>query len=216
MKMRAPDEIRVLDADGFKRRAACLCLRDAPRKNGVAPGVTSPKEILLISSAKKADKWMVPGGGVDPGEDLSTAAARETFEEAGVRGRLDGLVGVFETTSGTRTRTHVFKLVVEEVADTWAESARKRRWFSLEEAKKVLESCKPAQKEYLDKYSSLVKSQWEHHRLAARFNGSGKLSEETPLPVKDLDLFVSPHWTKEPQESPWAKDELPVSDTDAW
>ena len=111
------------------------------------------KEILLISSSKNKDKWLVPGGGVDPGEDVDHAAVREALEEAGVKGRLDGLLGVFETAVGPLTRTHVFRLdVEEEVTDgAWAESnVRSRKWFSLEEAKIALH--KPQHKEYLERY----------------------------------------------------------------
>lgn len=110
-------------------------------------------EILLISSTKKPDAWLIPGGGVDPNEEVATAAVREAFEEAGVRGKLDGKLDVFETKKGTPTRTHVFKLVVEEMAEDWDESStRRRKWFSLDEAARLLQANKPAHKEYLDKY----------------------------------------------------------------
>merc|ERR1719309_1041558 len=190
MKFRAPGEVRVLDPDGYKRRAACVCIRNAnapvenapnnsptgntlnnnqnnvPSKNSFAATFAPlrqqqhqpKKEILLISSAKNPDAWLIPGGGVDPDEDVATAAVREAFEEAGVRGKLDdvddgGILGVFETKKGTPTRTHVFKLVVEEMAEEWDESStRRRKWFSLDEAARLLQANKPAQKEYLDKF----------------------------------------------------------------
>ena len=207
MKIRAPDEIRVLDAEGFKRRAACLCLRDAPKNinNSGSPGAAQQKEILLISSAKNHDKWLVPGGGVDPGEDVAAAAMRETFEEAGVRGKLDGFVGLFETTTGTRTRTHVFKLIVEELADTWLESSRKRKWFPLEEAKRLLQCYKPAQREYLEKYSWQLKTQWDLRcglRVAVSNGNIHKTAAEDNegLQVKDLQIYIAPQRTKEPHE----------------
>ena len=34
-----------------------------------------------MSTMKKHGKWKIPAGGVDPGEDVETCAARETWEE---------------------------------------------------------------------------------------------------------------------------------------
>ena len=160
MKVRSADEVRVLDSDGFKRRAACLCLRDANNNTTTTLNQhhVTRKEVLLISSAKNWDKWLVPGGGVEPAEDLDAAAHRESWEEAGVKGCLIGSLGVFEAGGGNdgknRTRTHVFLLRVEEMAEKWEESAvRRRRWFALEDAIEALRDNKPAQKEYLEKYA---------------------------------------------------------------
>ena len=162
MKVRSADEVRVLDSDGFKRRAACLCLRDAHNGNNNNNTLNQhrlrQKEVLLISSAKNWDKWLVPGGGVEPAEDIDAAAERESWEEAGVKGCLIGSLGVFEAGGGNdgknRTRTHVFLLHVEEMAENWEESAvRRRRWFALDDAIEALRDNKPAQKEYLEKYA---------------------------------------------------------------
>jgi len=39
--------------------------------------------------------WVFPGGYVDRGEEVRTAARREAREEAGIDVRLDGLVGIY-------------------------------------------------------------------------------------------------------------------------
>ncbi|XP_028967785.1 diphosphoinositol polyphosphate phosphohydrolase 1 isoform X1 [Galendromus occidentalis] len=80
-----PNSTRTYDGEGFRRRAACLCVRDA--------GET---EILLVSSSSSPDRFIVPGGGLEPEEDAPAAATREVMEEAGVRGTLGRYLGVFE------------------------------------------------------------------------------------------------------------------------
>ena len=55
--------------------------------------------MLLVSSTKSPDNWIVPGGGVDPDEEPSVTAVREVFEEAGVRGKLGRCLGSFEVSS---------------------------------------------------------------------------------------------------------------------
>jgi len=53
--------------------------------------------IVLLKRAKEPGKgkWATPGGYVDRGEPVEAAAVRETWEEAGVMVRLEGLAGVY-------------------------------------------------------------------------------------------------------------------------
>jgi 8-oxo-dGTP pyrophosphatase MutT (NUDIX family) len=53
----------------FTRRSACVLLFDASDR------------LLLVQSG---DAWLVPGGGVEEGEGLAEAAARELREETGL------------------------------------------------------------------------------------------------------------------------------------
>lgn len=49
-----------------------------------------------MTSSRRPDNWIVPGGGVEPNEDPATTAEREVLEEAGVIGRLGRCLGMFE------------------------------------------------------------------------------------------------------------------------
>lgn len=40
-------------------------------------------------------KWVIPGGFVDRGEEVKTAAMRETEEECGIRTRIKDLLGIY-------------------------------------------------------------------------------------------------------------------------
>lgn len=42
-------------------------------------------EILLVKSPKWSNKWLMPGGHIDPGEKIIKALERETKEETGLK-----------------------------------------------------------------------------------------------------------------------------------
>jgi ADP-ribose pyrophosphatase YjhB (NUDIX family) len=56
---------------------------------GVAVGVTDADDRLLLIRNDWADGWLLPGGGVEPGEDWERAAVREVREETGVTVAVD-------------------------------------------------------------------------------------------------------------------------------
>lgn len=49
---------------------------------------------LLTQERKYGSTWSIPGGRVEPGETLVTAAIREVHEETGVPIRIDGILRV--------------------------------------------------------------------------------------------------------------------------
>jgi 8-oxo-dGTP pyrophosphatase MutT (NUDIX family) len=53
-------------------------------------------KVLLISSTRNTNCWIIPGGGIEFNEDPEVAAEREVFEEAGVKGFLGRSLGIFE------------------------------------------------------------------------------------------------------------------------
>ncbi|XP_063411414.1 diphosphoinositol polyphosphate phosphohydrolase 1-like [Mytilus trossulus] len=135
-----PNSIRTYDAEGFRRRASCVCFRDK-----------TEQEILLVTSSKDREKYVIPGGGIEPQEEAKATAEREALEEAGVRGDLGRFIGTFENKE-KKHRTKVFAFIVTEYLDDWDDKrsmGRSRQWFSFEEAKKRL-THKPIQVTYLE------------------------------------------------------------------
>ncbi|MGH0151690.1 UNVERIFIED_CONTAM: hypothetical protein FKN15_065511 [Acipenser sinensis] len=125
-------------------------------------------QVLLVSSSRHPDQWIVPGGGMEPEEEPGGAAVREVYEEAGVKGKLGRLLGVFEAgvkgklgrllgvfeNQDRKHRTYVYILTVTETLEAWEDSVnigRKREWFKIEDAIKVLQCHKPVHAEYLEK-----------------------------------------------------------------
>ncbi|HFQ91439.1 MAG TPA: NUDIX hydrolase, partial [Chromatiales bacterium] len=51
--------------------------------------------IVLIERKNPPHGWALPGGFVDPGETVETAAAREALEETGLEVRLRALLGCY-------------------------------------------------------------------------------------------------------------------------
>lgn len=135
-----PNSTRIYDKDGYRRRAACICVRSE-----------AEAEVLLVTSSRRPELWIVPGGGVEPDEESSLTATREVLEEAGVTGELGRCLGIFENTEHMH-RTEVFVMVVTQELEEWEDSktiGRKRQWFSIEEALTQLALHKPTQRHYL-------------------------------------------------------------------
>ncbi|XP_055029804.1 nudix (nucleoside diphosphate linked moiety X)-type motif 4a [Misgurnus anguillicaudatus] len=138
-----PNQTRTYDGEGFKKRAACLCFKNERED-----------EVLLVSSSRHPDQWIVPGGGMEPEEEPGGAAVREVYEEAGVKGNLGRLLGIFEQNRDSKHRTYVYVLTVTETLEDWEDSVnigRKRKWFKVDEAIRVLQCHKPVHAEYLRK-----------------------------------------------------------------
>ncbi len=139
MKQTALTAFRALVEPVLRRpefvQAAALCTRKG------AKGV----EVLLVTSLTSR-RWIVPKGWPMEGRSLAQAALQEAWEEAGVKGRVDetaiGSYGYQKLVKGgvpISCRCSVYRIEVEELAETWPEmDRRKRRWMRPAEAAKAV------------------------------------------------------------------------------
>lgn len=97
--------------------------------------------VLLISSQKGEKKMFFPKGGWELDESIEDAAARETFEEAGVRGDVEYPLGSWMFKSkryGTYYEGFMFSFFVKEQPEFWPEKdVRTRRWMTVREASEI-------------------------------------------------------------------------------
>jgi len=97
-------------------------------------------EVLLVTSLGTG-RWVVPKGNI--AEDMSArdSAAKEAFEEAGIRGQLakKGLGGYAykkaDVKGGAICKVELFPMEVETVEEDWPEKTeRKRAWMAIDKA----------------------------------------------------------------------------------
>lgn len=98
-------------------------------------------QILLITPrdgfGDDAPRWILPQGGVEPGQTAREAAVAEAWEEAGVRGAVspEAFTDYAYEIGAGQCHVQVFHLEVEAVEEDWPERGeRKRVWLSHEEA----------------------------------------------------------------------------------
>ena len=94
------------------------------------------QEVLLITS-RETFRWVIPKGWPMDGLTPAEAAATESYEEAGIRGRMGAFQGLYTYQKRLKDLTmrvltvEVFLLQVDSELSFWPEAQqRRRRWLS--------------------------------------------------------------------------------------
>lgn len=101
---------------------------------------TEGKIEFLLVQKKESNSWGFPKGGVQGTLTEKESAAKETFEEAGVEGRVGKRLGEYLYKKNGRNQiVFMYPMLVTKELDTWPEQSwRQRQWFSEEDAKVII------------------------------------------------------------------------------
>ncbi len=110
----------------------------------IAPSAAGVRSVLLIRRGHEpfAGSWALPGGFVDPDEDLEQAAGRELVEETGVTAPAMRQIGAFGD-PGRDPRGRAISVAFLAVLDTApaaraGDDAADARWFPIDRLPKRL------------------------------------------------------------------------------
>lgn len=147
---------------GRRQVVGCIPYRYKPTKQ-TSYEKEEELEVLVISS-QKGKGMLFPKGGWETDESIREAALRETVEEAGVLGVVEGGLGKWSFKSkshDTYYEGYMFPLLVKEQLDVWPEkNLRQRIWMGAKEAR---EACQYWwMKEALDRLVKRLASPQKH------------------------------------------------------
>lgn len=104
------EEVRhVFDAEPWHRATPAV---------GVDALVLDGDGRVLLVQRKDNDRWAMPGGIAEIGHSPAESSLKELWEEAGLRGRAERLLGVFDSRVwGSRTKVHMVHFVFHVVCE---------------------------------------------------------------------------------------------------
>lgn len=78
-----------------------------------AIGIVKDGDLILWVKRRDVPVWVLPGGGIDPGETAEDAVVREVFEESGLEVRIIKKTAEYSPINRWTAETHVFICEIE-------------------------------------------------------------------------------------------------------
>lgn len=130
---RIVSDVHLMFRRPAREQYGALCYRVRKKKPAI--------EILLITS-RDTGRWVIPKGWPMDGKSAAAAAAREAWEEAGVRGNIRAApIGSYNYLKGlphglkVDCRVRVFPLSVDDLSENFPEKDERRaEWVTCQEA----------------------------------------------------------------------------------
>lgn len=104
----------------------------------------SQKRIYLIKEEDKnklgPDRWNLPGGSVDAGEDIIESAQRETLEETGYQNRPRSIVGCYKAYKSGKSWIYIVletEVLTAKKTPVTDPEVKEGHWFGKEEFLKM-------------------------------------------------------------------------------
>jgi phosphohistidine phosphatase len=100
-------------------------------------------QVCLITNRRRT-RWIVPKGVVEPDLSPAESAAKEAWEEAGLRGHVqEPEIGRYRYHKwGGECEVSVYPMRVTRTLRDWPEKDRQRRWLPLQEALVLIEQAR--------------------------------------------------------------------------
>lgn len=110
-------------------------------QSGVLPFFHARDGLRLLMITNRRGRWILPKGLVEPGLTRVTSAAKEAWEEAGIRGIINNQpLGTYHDFKwGRLCDICIFPMEVTSMHSCWPEMWRKRRWVKLHEFHRLLD-----------------------------------------------------------------------------
>lgn len=89
------------------------------------------KKVLLVQR-KDLPIWVLPGGGIDPGESEEVAVVREVKEETGLKVKVDHLAAHYTPINRLTQSVHLYRCSVIEGTLTEGDESQAVGFFSLD------------------------------------------------------------------------------------
>lgn len=108
--------------------------------HGVVVSLERPDRFLVLKPSYMEDRWALPGGHVDAGEDARAALERECWEELGVELSIDALTGLYYQPE-FEAQLALFRCVLSESAGiSLSDEHTGYEWMTIDELRAVMKS----------------------------------------------------------------------------